>query len=102
MPRIPLDQLTPGQVPAVPVVSRSGVVLLQAGSPLTEATIRRLASLGIESVNVKGGALSPEARAERAARIEARFAGHEQDPWMQALKAIVAGEALGEGAGPHA
>lgn len=72
------------------------MVLVQAGTELTEALIARLAALGIESVCVGGSALSPDERREVLAKIDRRFAGHEGNSWMMALKAIVVRQAAGE------
>ncbi len=103
MPRIPVTDLRPGHVTAAPVTNATGVVLVQAGAELTAALIVRLQALGIDSVAVAAGALSPEARAERRAGIEARFAGHEHNAWMSALKAVVVRLQAGEEApDPHA
>lgn len=103
MPRVAIEHLEPGMVTAAPVTSASGAVLAQAGTALTPALLARLGDLGIASVVVDARALSPEARAARLADIDARFAAHESNDWMQALKAIVIRlQAGGEGGGPHA
>ena len=103
MPRLPVTDLRPGHVTAAPVTSATGVVLVQPGTALTAALVLRLQALGIESVAVGAGALSPEVRAQRLAEIEARFAGHEQNAWMSALRAVVVRLQAGEEApDPHA
>lgn len=50
---VPTNQLTPGEVLAKPILSSSGIVLLDAGTVLTEAYIRRLRMLKVESVTLK-------------------------------------------------
>lgn len=102
MPRLAVKDLMPGQVTAAPVTSATGIVLVQAGAELTASLISRLRGLGVSSVAVQAGALSPEARAARVAEIETRFAGHASDSWMSALKAIVIRLQAGEEPAPHA
>ncbi len=50
---VPTNQLAPGDVLAKAILSSSGIVLLDAGTVLTEAYIRRLRMLQIESVTLK-------------------------------------------------
>jgi hypothetical protein len=67
------------------------MVMVQPGTELTAAIIDRLRNLGIDSVAVEGEADGEVKPLEVSlAELDARFAGHEQDPWMMALKAIVA------------
>lgn len=90
MRRADVRQLAPGQLLAAPVTAGSGVVLVQADTPLTDALIARLMELGIDSVLVTDdGPGDAEVTAREAAAVEARFAGHENNAWMAALKKIV-------------
>jgi len=50
---VPTNQLTPGDVLAKAIHSSSGIVLLDAGTVLTEAYIRRLRMLKIETVTMR-------------------------------------------------
>lgn len=50
---VPTNQLTPGDVLAKAIHSSSGIILLDAGTVLTEAYIRRLRMLQIDSVTLK-------------------------------------------------
>lgn len=70
------------------------MLLLPAGTVLTERHLARLAEAGVELVSLQGDGFDPEAEqiARRAAIVE-RFAGHDDDPLMQALKAIVIAQA---------
>ncbi len=91
MPRLPLHDVRPGQRLARAIVSHAGVVLVQPGAELTPAILDRLRSLGVDAVEVAG---EPEEATEvsieaRVEEVDARFAGHEDDRWMMALKAIV-------------
>jgi len=54
MQRISLDAAQPGMTVAKPVMNEAGVVLVGAGTQLTEATIEKLKSLDIASLIVKG------------------------------------------------
>ncbi len=103
MPRIPLSEARPGQKLSRPAATRAGVVMVQAGTELTSALIERLRFLGIDTVSVHGevgGAGRP--LEEVLAAIDARFAGHEGDAWMMALKEIVVRQAREQsGTGDH-
>ena len=92
MPKLPLARVQPGQKLSRPVTTAAGVVMVQTGTELTAALIERLRTMGVEMVTVaSGGSGARDARllAEQVAAVEARFAGHEQDPWMMRLKDIV-------------
>jgi hypothetical protein len=91
MRRIAVRDLAPGHRLSAPVTAAGGVVLVQAGTELTEPVIARLADLGVDSVLVASppGADSAEDVSRRAAEVEARFEGHESNLWMMALKRIV-------------
>lgn len=92
MPKLPLARVQPGQKLARPVTTAAGVVMVQTGTALTAALIERLRAMGVEMVTVASsgsGAGDARLRAEQVADVEARFAGHEQDPWMMWLKDIV-------------
>ena len=52
MPRILLSKAQPGQVLTRPVTTSAGVVMVQAGSPLTPALIERLTNFGVDTVVV--------------------------------------------------
>lgn len=94
MPRIPLSEARPGQKLSRPAATRAGVVMVQAGTELTPALIERLRLLGIDTVSVHGEAGGSSRPLEEVlAAIDARFAGHEGDPRMMALKEIVVRQA---------
>jgi hypothetical protein len=93
MPRITLSRAQPGQKLTRPIVTSSGVVMVQAGAELTATLIDRLRGMGIDTVVVASGDEPSTARRplhERLAELDERFTGHEQDPWMMQLKDIVA------------
>jgi hypothetical protein len=76
--------------------------MVQAGTELTPALIERLRFLGIDTVSVHGEAGGGRPLEEVLAAIDARFAGHEGDAWMMALKEIVVRQAREQGqAGGH-
>ncbi|MCX8043262.1 MAG: hypothetical protein N3B18_03955 [Desulfobacterota bacterium] len=54
MQRISIEQARPGMTVAKPVMNEAGVVLVGAGTPLTDSTIERLKHLEISSIIVKG------------------------------------------------
>jgi hypothetical protein len=91
MPRIRIDEAQPGQKLRRPAVTRTGMVMVQPGTELTAAIIERLRNLGIDSVFVEGERAAGEKPTEVLLQeLDERFAGHEHDAWMMALKAIVA------------
>jgi hypothetical protein len=94
MPRIPLSQAVPGQKLARPVTNASGMVMMQAGTELTATILDRLVSIGVEFVAVVDDAATRPVRDEVQRVLDERFTGHEQDPWMMELKAIVLRQAL--------
>lgn len=82
------------------IVSHAGVVLVQAGGELTGAIIDRLRSLGVDAIYVtEAGAQAAKSLVERVREVEERFAGHEDDRWMMALKAIVLRQLERDGGG---
>lgn len=93
MPRILLSKAQPGQVLTRPVTTSAGVVMVQAGSPLTPALIERLTNFGVDTVVVGDDAAQAggdtRSMEERVREVEARFLGHDQDDWMMTLKQIV-------------
>jgi hypothetical protein len=91
MPRIPIGEAQPGQKLVRPAVTRTGMVMVQPGTELTEAIIQRLQNLGIDSISVEGRVAGDAKPLDEALReLDERFAGHEQHAWMMQLKAIVA------------
>lgn len=97
MPRVPLSRAQPGQKLLQPVTTAAGVVLVQAGAELSATLIARLGGLGIDTLVVASGenaAVADDAVADgmlgdRVREVEARFAGHEHDPRMMAIKDMV-------------
>lgn len=70
--------------------------MVQAGTELSSTLIERLAGLGVETLVVAAdpspGSTGSASLEERVRQVEARFAGHEHDAWMMALKALVVGQ----------
>jgi hypothetical protein len=98
MPKLPLALVRPDQTLARPVTNATGVVLVQAGTLLTPVLIDRLMALGIDAVTVvtdAGDTLDGPSMEERLRELDARFAGHEQDPLMTQIKDIVARQLRG-------
>lgn len=91
MPRIPLRAVKPGHRLARPITNATGVVLVQAGAELTPTLLARLESMGVDGVFVPSadGASDRKPLEEALAEIDARFAGHDEDAWMMALREIV-------------
>lgn len=99
MPKVLISQAQPGQKLTRAAVTRTGMVLMQPGTELTESTIERLKTIGIDSVYVQGDQPFEGKSTEAALQeLEARFAGHERDRWMMELKAIIARHLRGDAA----
>ena len=102
MPKITLSRAQPGQKLTRPIVTSTGVVMVQAGAELTATLIERLRGMGIDTVVVGSDGEAAQARRplpELLDELEQRFRGHEQDPWMMQLKDIVARQLAGRGGG---
>lgn len=100
MARISLGQARAGQEVVRPVVNNNGVVLVQAGTRLSESLIERLRGLGISFIVVAGAdpIVPGPAPAAQLAELDRRFAGHDDDPLMSELKRIVAVQITASGA----
>jgi len=96
MPRIPLKDCKPGQVLGRPVVNGNRMVLLPEGTELSSKLIERLADAGVEGVVVSDGRPADAEVVERLAALDARFLGHEDNPLMMAVKAVVVRVITGE------
>lgn len=90
MPKIPISKAEPGQRLAKSITNANGVTMVQAGAELTTTLIERLKGLGVDAVVISGGHGALEKPLDLMLReLDARFAGHELDPWMMELKQIV-------------
>lgn len=102
MPKITISRARPGQTLTRPIVTSTGVVMVQAGAELTATLIERLRGMGIDTVVVASDDEATVAKRpvhELLAELEARFAGHEHDALMMQLKDIVARQLSGGGGG---
>ena len=93
MIRIRLEEAVSGQKIARAVTTPTGTVLLQAGEVLTPEVIEGLKRKGVDQLVVEGDdGYVVRPAAEQLADLEVRFAGHEGNPLMMELKALVAQE----------
>jgi hypothetical protein len=90
MKKLSITAVEPGQVVARRVATSSGLVMVQPGAELTAEIISRLSDLGIDSIWVEGVSEDAKPIGEVLAELDRRFTGHENDPLMMALKAVVA------------
>ncbi len=97
MGRLAIEEVTPGQTAARPVVNANGMVLVQAGTELTASLITRLKGLGVATVVVAGAdGLGPRKPVEQQVdEIERRFEGHNDDELMMAIKQMVIDQVMG-------
>lgn len=89
MARIPVTELKAGMVLAEPVKRKDGMVLFAAGTTLSEEGAKRLAALGLDSVNVSGEGPDEglaQLFRERDARLDRLFRAHTDSAWMMKIK----------------
>ncbi len=91
MKKLSIADAEAGQVVARPVATSGGMVMVQAGAELTVEIISRLMDLGIDTVWVEGTAENAKPVEQLLAELDLRFSGHDDDPLMMALKAVVVG-----------
>lgn len=93
MQRISLENAKPGMTVAKPVVNESGVVLIGAGTQLTESALEKLKSLEITSIIVTGRPVDtgvPEKPLEQLwAELDERFSPVAGDKLCQQIKDII-------------
>ena len=93
MQKISLEKAQPGMIVAKPVMNESGVVLVGAGTALSEATIEKLKSLDIASVVVKGRPVDtgiPEKPLQQLfAELDERFSLVAGDKLCQQIKEMI-------------
>ena len=94
MQKIPLQLARPDMVLAKPVTRENGMVLIAAGTALTEALISRLGNMDVEQVVGEGdhldaGGDGAKALARKRERLDHQFRGFTQDKYMQRVKHMV-------------
>jgi hypothetical protein len=92
MRKIPISQARAGQIVRRPVHGASGALLCQPGTQLSDILIERLQNFGVEVLVVDAGGDAVVPFSATAAGLDERFAGHEQDELMMALKRVVASQ----------
>ncbi|NLY40498.1 MAG: hypothetical protein GX055_02590 [Desulfovibrionales bacterium] len=110
MQKIPLNLAGPDMVLAKPVTRDTGMVLIAAGTVLTESLIMRLENMGIEQIVVEGTPVDmgdgagDEAQAKKLERLDHLFRNFADDTYMQKIKALVRAYYMGavsRSAGPR-
>jgi hypothetical protein len=95
MQKIPLQLARAEMVLAKPVTRENGMVLVAAGTVLTESLISKLGNMGVEEVAVQGDALGmgdgcgAEALAKKQERLEHLFRNFKEDAYMQHVKGLI-------------
>lgn len=96
MQKIPLQLAKPDMVLAKPVTRENGMVLVAAGTVLTEGLIAKLGNMGVELLVVEGEALdmgggcSAEVLAKKRERLDHLFRNFGDDKYMGQVKQVVA------------
>ncbi len=88
MPRVPLDRVEPGMQLSRHAVNGAGIVLLERGTTITEALIRKLRTAKVGHVFVTG-ARDGAAVQEALAALEERFKLSGNEPHMHVLKELL-------------
>jgi len=88
MPAVTVGNLKPGMVLAKPL-AKGNMVILGEGTVLSEAWISRIADMGIEQIFIDGPSEQPIPEEEALARLDARFHGVLDKPYMGEIKNIV-------------
>ena len=88
MKTVNVEDVKPGHVLAEAVTNANGGVLCPRGLELTEATIQRLKSAGVEMVALQSDAAGRPQLETRIAKLNDRFDGID-DPIMLQLKATI-------------
>jgi len=95
MQKIPIDLARPGMVLAKAVTRENGMVLVAAGTTLTESLIPKLGNMGVEEIAVQGDALGledgcgAEALEKKLEVLEHRFRNFGDNAYMQRVKGLV-------------
>lgn len=91
--RILVTQAAPGMVLARPVLLPDRMVLVGEGAPVTELLIGQLISRGIKRIVVRGQPIPGPGKqdwATRVAALDERFARVRAEPFMCAVRDVVA------------
>lgn len=95
MQKIPIQRAAAGMVLAKPVARDNGMVLVAAGTALTEQLLFRLENMGVEQIVVEGnpvdlsGGRGGEIAAQKLERLEYLFRNFTNDTYMQSIKTVV-------------
>ena len=92
MQKIPLQLARAEMVLSKPVTRENGMVLVAAGTVLTEGLITKLENMGVELIVVEGeslemgGGCSEEMLARKRERLDRLFRNYGDDAYMQKVK----------------
>ena len=88
MPRVPIEELTPGMILSRPIVNDNGIALIAERSELTEVLIAKIRDMNISSVFVAGTGRPAGEKELQLRNIEDKFKNAGDDPYMMILKKI--------------
>ena len=83
------DRLSGGEVLAKPVENEAGIVLYGAGAQVTDALVRKLQSLQVESVYVEGAHETRMSRDDYRAHVAHAFSKVDPDSVVRRLRGIL-------------
>lgn len=88
MRKVTPGQLETGMVLAKPIL-RGNMVFLNEGAVLTDSSIARIETMGIDSIFIEGRAEQSIPRDKALALLDKRFTNTMDDPLMAHIKTIV-------------
>lgn len=94
MQKIPLQAARPDMVLAKPVTRDNGMVLVAAGTVLTDSLINRLENMDVAAIVVEGNPVDldgsgGQAVAKKMERLDRLFRNFQNDPYMGKVKKII-------------
>jgi len=89
LPKVSVESLKVGMKLSKPIVNDTGMVLLGAGTELTQSAIERLSAMNIAAVHVEGPSSPLMSREKLLSDLDARFRKTENEPHMSDLKRLI-------------
>lgn len=95
MQKIPLQAARPDMILAKPVTRENGMVLVAAGTVLTDGLIARLENMDVAAIVVEGNPVDldgsgGQAVAKKMERLDRLFRNFQDDPYMLRIKKTIA------------
>lgn len=89
MLRVSKDALKVGMILAKPICGQKGMVMLAAGTELTEKWIDRIQDMDVTGITVEGASEPKTSKEEAVAALDERFSAVLHAPHMDTIKNVV-------------